>query len=115
MKDRLCPGTTSYSQSIRVPRCQRWTLNAYQKNALCVLVGIAHFCKFTTICIRCQDGEGYPAFSIFFTRLGTVTGQKFAKIAPRTSEKPSSANGTWGETPWESRSSPVKDYQRGGK
>ena len=83
MKDRLCPGTTPYSQSIRVPRCQRWILNAYHKSALCALVGIAHFCKFTTICIGCQDVRvSQSVFSISFTRLGTITGQKFAQRLP---------------------------------
>jgi hypothetical protein len=31
MKDRLCPGTTPYSQSIQVPRCQRRTLSATRR------------------------------------------------------------------------------------
>jgi hypothetical protein len=83
MKDRLCPGTTPYSQSIRVPRCQRRTLNAYQKSALCALVGIAHFCNFTTICIGCQDVRASQSvFLIFFTKLGTVTGQKSGQRLP---------------------------------
>jgi hypothetical protein len=57
MKDRLCPDTTPCSQNIQVRRSQRWTLNVHQKSAfVCVLVGIAPFREFTTICIGCQDG-----------------------------------------------------------
>ena len=111
MKDRLCPGTTPYSQSIRVPRCQRWTLNAYQKSALCALVGIAHFCKFTTICIGCQDVRVSLFSQSFSPNLERSQDKSLRKDCPPNQEvKPSSDDGTWGETSWESSSSPVRNH-----
>jgi len=66
-----------------------------QKSALCVLVGIAHFCKFTTICTGCQDG-GVSLFSQSFSPdLERSQDKSLRKdSSPNQEVKPSSADGT---------------------